>query len=74
MKRVKDLTKAEKIEFLKQIQAGKINPKRFTEPVFLTNRGDAFLALMQERHNAIPITPEAIRDAQELKKATNSPE
>ncbi|PRY96700.1 hypothetical protein BY457_11484 [Marinilabilia salmonicolor] len=72
MKRVDQLTKSEKIEFLKRIQAGEINPKEANEPpVFSTKTGDTFLAMMQSRKNVIPITSEAIRDAEEVTNAIN---
>lgn len=72
MKTVEELSKSEKIEFLKRIQAKQINPKEFTEPpVFSTKTGDTFLAMMQDRKNVIPITSEAIRDAEEVNNAIN---
>jgi fibrillarin-like rRNA methylase len=72
MKTAYELTKPEKVEFLKRIQAKEINPKEFTEPpVFSTKTGDTFLALLQERKNVIPITPEAMRDAEGVNEAIN---
>lgn len=75
MKTANELTKPEKVEFLKRVQAKEINPKEFNEPpVFSTQRGDTFLALLQERKNIVPITPEAIRDAEGVNDAINGRE
>lgn len=76
MKQLNNLTRAEKITFLKMIQAGEAKPKELKKPVFFaTQRGDSFTAMMAMNASGegsiIPLTPEAKEDLKELQKAMN---
>ena len=66
MKTINDLTKPEKVNFLRKVQAGEVNPRQFKgQPVFLTKKGDSFLATMQGLYSeGIPLTSDAIIDQQ----------
>ncbi len=73
MKKLNDLSKPEKVNFLRKVQTGEINPRQFKgQPVFLTKDGDSFLSTMQGSYPAaVPITPEASHDKTEFEKLIN---